>query len=154
MTALGNDADAVLAAVLDRLIPSDVHGPGALETGVPRYIEGALERAGGSALERWAAGLGAFGALARERAGEGFTALAPEAQDRLIELVAESGEPGLEAHAAFFAELWQHALEGMFCDPSWGGNVGGAGWSLLGYPGPRHVWSERDQRIAERPGAA
>ena len=154
MTALGNAADAVLAAVLDRLIPSDAHGPGALEAGVPRYIEGALERAGESAAERWEAGLGAFGALARERTGEGFTALAPEAQDRLIELVAEAGEPGLEEHAAFFAELRQRALEGMFCDPSWGGNRGGAGWSLLGYPGPRHVWDERDQRIAGGPGTA
>jgi gluconate 2-dehydrogenase gamma chain len=141
--ALGSDASAVLVAVLDRLIPDDEHGPGALAAGVPRYLEGVLERAGDTAVERWEAGLAAIGALARGREGGDFAALPPELQDRVLELAAEGHE------AAFFTELRQRAIEGMFCDPSWGGNAGEVGWRLLGYAGPRHVWTAADQRIGE-----
>ena len=141
--ALGSAAAALLAAVLERLIPDDEHGPGALAAGVPRYIEGALERGGEPAVERWEAGLAALATLAREVAGGDFAALSPEARDRVLELAAGGRE------AAFFAELRQRAIEAMFCDPSWGGNAGGVGWRLLGYPGPRHVWTAGDQRIAE-----
>ena len=65
------------------------------------------------------------------------------AQDRVLEAVAEGPSP------AFFEELRARALEGLFCDPAWGGNAGEAGWRLLGYPGPRHVWSAEDQRIED-----
>jgi len=140
---LGNGAGAVLAAALERLIPEDEHGPGALEAGVGRYVEGALERGGDEALLRWRTGLEALDGLARVREGAGFAALAPEAQDRVLAAAGE-GPP-----AAFFEELRARAIEGMFCDPAWGGNAGEAGWRLLGYPGPRHVWSAEDQRIED-----
>jgi len=144
--ALGSGAEAVLAAVLERLIPEDEHGPGAHEAGVGRYVAGALARAGEDAAERWRSGLAALDALALTRDGAGFAVLPPAAQSRLLELVAEGGVPGL---TAFFEELRARALEGMFGDPAWGGNAGGAGWRLLGYPGPRHVWSAEDQRVGE-----
>ena len=38
------------------------------------------------------------------------------------------------------------AIEGYFGDPRWGGNAGRAGWAMLGYEGPRLVWSAYDQR--------
>ena len=37
----------------------------------------------------------------------------------------------------------------MFGDPAWGGNIDGVGSKLLGYAGPRLVWSVDDQRITE-----
>jgi gluconate 2-dehydrogenase gamma chain len=55
----------------------------------------------------------------------------------------------LVSEGAFFAQLRQRAIEGMFGDPAWGGNLAGVGWRLLGYPGPRLVWSAEDQRITE-----
>jgi Gluconate 2-dehydrogenase subunit 3 len=142
-SGLGNGAGAVLAAALERLIPEDEHGPGALEAGVGRYVEGALERGGDGVLARWRAGLEALDELARAREGAGFAALAPEAQDRVLSAAADGPA------AAFFEELRGRAIEGMFCDPAWGGNAGEAGWRLLGYPGPRHVWSAGDQRIED-----
>ncbi len=141
---LGRGAEAVLAAALDRLIPGDEHGPGALEAGVRIYVEGALARAGDAAVARWEAGLAALDALALEREGAGFAVLAPARQSGLLERISDGREP---AQAPFFEELRQRALEGMFGDPAWGGNAGAAGWRLLGYPGPRHVWSAEDQRI-------
>ena len=41
--------------------------------------------------------------------------------------------------------LLAHARQGMFGDPSYGGNVDRAGWALLGYSGPRPVWTAADQ---------
>ena len=96
---------------------------------------------------RWREALEALDAFALAREGAAFAALSAAAQDGLLERLA-SGEAG-PASAAFAEELRQRAIEGMFCDPSWGGNAGEAGWRLLGYPGPRHVWSAADQRITE-----
>ena len=143
--ALGSGADAVLAAALERLIPEDEHGPGAAEAGVGRYVEGALQRGGDGARARWQAGLEALDALAREREGGGFAALPAAAQDRVLEAAAEGPAP------AFFEELRQRVIEGMFCDPGWGGNADRAGWGLLGYPGPRQVWTEDDQQLGIEP---
>ena len=153
-SGLGSVAEAVLAAALERLIPGDEHGPGAAEAGVGRYVEGALARAGEDTRVRWRQALEALDTVARAREGGAFAALAPAAQDRLLELVADGRDLGTAPSPAFFEELRQRALEGMFCDPAWGGNAGEAGWRLLGYPGPRHVWSTADQgidAIAPRP---
>jgi hypothetical protein len=35
----------------------------------------------------------------------------------------------------------------MFGDPSYGGNRGRAGWALLGYAGPKPLWTEWEQRV-------
>jgi gluconate 2-dehydrogenase gamma chain len=138
--ALGSRADGVLAAALDRLIPSDEHGPGALEAGVLQYIEGALGRAGDPVRREWRDELEALDDLARRREGDAFASLAPDAQDRVL---------GLVADAPFFGQLRQRAIEGMFGDPAWGGNIGGVGWRLLGYTGPRLAWSVENQQITE-----
>ena len=37
----------------------------------------------------------------------------------------------------FFELVRRHTLEGMFGDPSYGGNANFAGWDLIEYPGPR-----------------
>lgn len=140
---LGSGAEAALAAALERLIPGDEHGPGAAEAGVGRYVEGALQRGGEDARARWRAGLEALDELAREREGAAFATLPAAAQDRVLEATAEGLSP------AFFEELRARAIEGLFCDPAWGGNAEEAGWRLLGYPGPRHVWSAEDQRIED-----
>jgi gluconate 2-dehydrogenase gamma chain len=47
----------------------------------------------------------------------------------------------------FFERLRLHAMEGLFGDPSWGGNRDGAGWDLIGYVGPRKVWGYHEQQL-------
>lgn len=54
------------------------------------------------------------------------------------------GEP--EA-ATFFAVVWQHTIEGMFSDPSYGGNRDAVGWRLLGYPGTQFGYKREDMRL-------
>ena len=57
-------------------------------------------------------------------------ALPPEAQDAILNTI-EQKQP------SFFGMVLDHVRQGMFGDPSYGGNANFAGWDLLGYPGPR-----------------
>jgi gluconate 2-dehydrogenase gamma chain len=34
-----------------------------------------------------------------------------------------------------FAVVREHTIEGLFCDPVYGGNRGAVGWRLVGFPG-------------------
>ncbi|MDA0165306.1 gluconate 2-dehydrogenase subunit 3 family protein [Solirubrobacter ginsenosidimutans] len=95
--------------------------PGACEAGVDRYME--AHRAAFS---------GALEALA------GFEDAAD--QDALLAEL-ERERPDL------FDPLLAHARQGMFGDPSYGGNIDRVGWKLLGYPGPRPVWTAADQAL-------
>jgi len=66
--------------------------------------------------ERYRAGLAAL--------GEDFARCPPEEQDER-----------LRADPAFTELLYEHACEGMYGAPEYGGNRGGAGWRSIGYDG-------------------
>lgn len=132
---------AVLDAAADRLMPRDEHGAGALDAHATRYIRRALAGELAQHAPAYRAGLDALDARARAvHAGASFCALPVDEQDALLAAV-EQDEP------IFFMTLWTHLLEGLLGDPQWGGNADGAGWRLIGYDGPRLVWSADDQRI-------
>jgi hypothetical protein len=133
-----------LEAAAQRLIPADGSGPGAGEAGAIAYLERAL--AGpyshhGGAYRR---GVAALDEASRAAGGGSFAALEPRRQDGVLAAL-ESSEDALER--AFFELLRAHVIEGMFGDPSWGGNIDRAGWRLLGYPGPRRSWTEHEQQL-------
>jgi gluconate 2-dehydrogenase gamma chain len=130
---------ATLDAALARLIPSDDGEPGAREAQVIRYVERALEGVHSGYLAAYRRGCSDLDELALVRFGTPFAGLADERQDAILR-EAEG------AHAGFFELMRSHAIEGMFGDPRWGGNAELAGWRLLGYPGPRAVIEEADQR--------
>jgi len=127
---------AVLAAVLDALVPEDEHGPGALAAGVLEFVERTLPDEGG---------LAALDELARTAHGRSFAELDAVTGDALLAEL-EAGAHGAELQR-FFELVRLHAVHGMFADPVHGGNRGGAGWRLLGFPGPKVVFSERDQAL-------
>jgi gluconate 2-dehydrogenase gamma chain len=139
---------ATLEAVVARLIPSDANGPGALEAGAARYIDGAL----GDALAGWRAayakGLAALEAYARSAAGKSFAALDTERQDALLTELEQNRAPGFNGgSAAFFELVLGHTLEGMFGDPHYGGNQRYIGWDLVSYPGLRLAVTAEQQRM-------
>jgi gluconate 2-dehydrogenase gamma chain len=181
---------AIVAAAADRLIPSDDNGPGASEAGVvhfidrqlrqqdhftsfrgPRYglgpfVDGEETQGDQSAMEmqdRWRLGIEGMEAYAQEVYGEGFAALDPEQQERILRDM-EEGIPetfggasiqnvrvsqagagqessiqqadgaGIGAEA-FFQLLHAYTLAGFFADPVHGGNHDMVGWKLIGFPG-------------------
>ncbi|HEX2863394.1 MAG TPA: gluconate 2-dehydrogenase subunit 3 family protein, partial [Deinococcales bacterium] len=44
----------------------------------------------------------------------------------------------------FFDMLRQDVIEGVFCDPVYGGNRNLAGWKLVGYPGAQRGYTARE----------
>ena len=154
---------AFIEAACARLIPNDELGPGALEAGVPRFIDrqlaGPYGRGArfylkgpfpkGEPTQGWQAGApadvyrAAIAAIDRyvgDAKGKAFHALDPADQDAVLTGL-EKGIIQLKGGAdakAFFKALWQNVLEGFFADPIYGGNKDMAGWKLIGFPGARY----------------
>jgi gluconate 2-dehydrogenase gamma chain len=138
----------LLEAFVDRLIPSDETGPGAVECGVSRYIDQAL--AGHLTGEKAAflAALAAVDAMARMSHGMLFAELPSERKDELLTAIESNTAPGFVPNSrTFFIRVRQLTLEGMFSDPFYGGNRGFRGWDLIRYPGPRLAVSASEQSL-------
>jgi gluconate 2-dehydrogenase gamma chain len=155
---------AFISAAVARLIPADDLGPGAVEAGVPTFIDRQLAGPYGRG-ERWymqgpwSPGLatqgyqtrltpaamyrGAIkaidGAVVRESRGASFARLAAADQDAFLQRM-EKGDVALDGAdaKAFFAQLLQNTLEGFWADPIYGGNRDLVGWKLIGFPGARY----------------
>ncbi len=124
--------------MISRIIPADPGGPGALEAGCALYIESALKDAYQSLRKTYSAGLAALDAHAMSSGGKSFAALNTKEQDKILsDFEQNKAVAGYGDSSAFFELVRQHTLEGMFGDPSYGGNANFGGWNLIGYPGPR-----------------
>lgn len=127
-----------LEAIVSRIIPTGTDGPGALESGCASYIESALADAYRSLRDMYSAGLAALDSYAMSNGGKSFTASGATEQDKFLSDFEHNTKVGdYHDSAAFFEMVRRHTLEGMFGDPSYGGNTDFAGWELIGYPGPR-----------------
>jgi gluconate 2-dehydrogenase gamma chain len=137
-----------LEAIVARLIPTDANGPGAAEAGAAHYIDRALGGALASSRQAYGAGLAAAESYARASKGAAFASLSPADQDAVLAEIERNSAPGFSPNsAAFFDLLRNHTIQGMFCDPYYGGNANFVGWDLLGYPGVRTVVSADQQRM-------
>lgn len=137
-----------LEAIVSRIIPADADGPGALEAGCARYIESTLGDAYRYLRKTYSAGLAALDSHAKSTGGKSFTALGVTEQDKILAEFEQNTPVGNYGEsAAFFDLVRSHTLEGMFGDPSYGGNANFVGWDLIGYPGPRLYVSPEMQRM-------
>ena len=57
-----------------------------------------------------------------------------------------SGEVDLGLLRSLFAVIREHAIEGYFCDPVYGGNRGTVGWRLVGFPGVQWGYTAEQMR--------
>lgn len=137
---------AILAAAVDRIIPPDDLGPGAAELGVQVYIDRELGDRKASSLTAYQQGMKALEAAA---GAGGFVALSTDKQDDIL-TTAESDKLA-DAPDGFFAMLIEDTRQGMFSDPVHGGNANFGGWDLMGYPGIKLNWTEKDQQINAKP---
>jgi gluconate 2-dehydrogenase gamma chain len=154
---------AFVVAACDRLIPADDIGPGAVESGVPEFLDrhmqtpyasGAIWYMQGPFLEapsefgyqgRLAlrdilkVGIAAMDAHCRKAFdGKVFAALTVEQQEQLL-TQAQDGKLGLEeiGDKVFFSNLLNEVKNGYFADPKYGGNKDMGAWKMIGYPGMR-----------------
>jgi gluconate 2-dehydrogenase gamma chain len=156
---LNNDEAAFIEAAVARLIPADPQWPGAIEAGVPNYIDKQLGGAWGAGerLYRsgpWQPGTPSQGyqlpftpaelfrtaltALNKELSGAGtpFAQMNADQQDAYLRSL-EAGEKNLGGVPSdvFFAHLWGSVVEGFLSDPVYGGNRNMVAWRMIGFPG-------------------
>lgn len=184
--ALGGDMQVLtrevdrrtVAAVFDRLIPADEHGPSASQAGGVAFLDAQLAgpfgqgatlyRSGpktvgedalmqkpqfiATPLERYQTGLRALEAYAQHNHGGSFADLKPDQQDAILTGM-DNGTINLAPEVntkAFFELMLANARESYFADPMYGGNKDMAGWKMIGFPGARY-----DYRLyADRTGQA
>lgn len=150
---------AFVQAAVARLIPQDEAGPGALEAGVPNYIDKQLGGAWGAGERLYRGGpwrqgeptqgyqlpftpaelfRNACRAL-REDAPKGgmpFEKRPAAEQDAFLRELQESDRDlnGVPANV-FFESLWAMTVEGFLSDPVYGGNKDMVSWKMIGFPG-------------------
>jgi gluconate 2-dehydrogenase gamma chain len=157
------DEWAFIQAAVARLIPSDDTGPGAIEAGVPEFIDRQMEGAFGQAAtwymqgpfvpssplfgyqgkmlprEVYRAGIAATDAWCRQQKdGKRFAELDAGTQDEVLKGLDGGTIQFAEVGAKdFFTFLLQNTKEGYFSDPIHGGNKNAVAWKMIGFPGAR-----------------
>jgi gluconate 2-dehydrogenase gamma chain len=150
-TALTPAQRKTLEAFIDRLVPKDELGPGAVECGAANYID--VQLAGYLAPEKdtLVAGLTAVDAFARTAHGAALAELPPDQRDAVLTALENGSATGVPNSRVFFNRIRRLTLEGMFGDPYYGGNTNFAGWDLIRYPGPRLAVGPEDQKMSTPP---
>lgn len=155
---------AFIEAAVARLIPKDELGPGALEAGVPEFLDRQLDGQYGQGTRwylqgPWETGKSTQGYQSRltpagmyraaikeiDRAvgqsfnGKSFAQLAPADQDAVLTKLEKSElNLGVIESKTFFEAFLQNVIEGFWSDPIYGGNKDMVGWKLIGFPGARY----------------
>ncbi len=130
--------------LVDRIIPADELGPGALELGAANYID--VQMADYLALQKdaWIAGLAGLDEFAMRAQGAPFADLSAQKRDEVLIALPQNLQ-------AFFNQARTYTMQGTFGDPHYGGNIGGKGWDIIRYPGPRPATSPDMQRMDQEP---
>lgn len=153
----------LLNALVDRLIPADETGPGAVEAGVAEFMDKQMDTPYGhgklwymegpfneklplswgyqlhfAPRDLYRAALAELDTSVRKRHDKAFTELDDALKDDVLRQI-EAGklDMGSVPSAAFFALLLQNTHEGYYCDPVYGGNKNMDAWRMVGFPGAR-----------------
>ncbi len=154
---------ALIAKLVDRIIPPDDLGPGAHEAGVTFFLDRQLAGPYGQAQGMymggpWSSGTDSQGyqtrltpaamyrtaipkieAYAKSNYRKSFAELSGDAQDSVVRaLEAKQIDLGGAPRDTFFTMLLQNVNEGYFSDPLYGGNRNMAGWKMIGFPGAHY----------------
>lgn len=155
----------VLKAAVEQIYPEDDSGPGAIELGVPYFIDRQLAGEFGingkeytqgpfrdvenddryqTRLNRgqlMIEGLRKMNKISKDDFDDNFDQLEDEQQIEIMQSF-EGGEVDLKGASPviFFNLLRQMTIEGAYCDPVYGGNRDMQGWVMREYPGPRAAY--------------
>ncbi|MFM0323225.1 gluconate 2-dehydrogenase subunit 3 family protein [Caballeronia glebae] len=158
-----------LLSAVDRLIPEDEYGPGALKAGVPEFIDRQMETPYGygklwymqgpfhsdlppelgyqlnlAPRDIYRLGIKACDDwCAQQYQGKSFSQLGVAEQEAIL-MKMEQGQIEFDAVPSnvFFSYLLKNTKEGFFSDPIYGGNKDMAGWKMIGFPGARAAFGD------------
>ena len=154
------DETRTLDAVTARVMPSEPDGRGAREARVVTYIDRAVAGYFRDLQGVYRVGLQRLDDCCRAGYGKAFADLTSTEQDEALLAVegAEDSAVSLAAKAMlaadrresvlprFFAIVVEHTIQGMFCDPLYGGNRDFTGWKLIGFPGAQWGYTAEQMR--------
>jgi gluconate 2-dehydrogenase gamma chain len=156
-----NVAEArTLDAVTARVMPSEPDGKGAREACVVTYIDHAVAGYFRDLQGIYQVGMQRLDDCCRVNLGRTFADLQAREQDDVLLAI----EGGLESAGSvlgkavlaadgresilprFFAIVREQTIQGMFCDPLYGGNRDFTGWKLIGFPGAQWGYTAEQMR--------
>ena len=145
----------ILCAIADRIFPK-TDTPGAVEIGAVDYIETSLAGDYAAQVPLYHHGLRALDRYARAKFGKMFSYLKDAEKDAVLRDF-EAGVPEFFKQAAeFFETVRYHVLEGVFCEPQYGGNKDMIGWRLVDFPGQQFGYDDAyiNRRVTLEPVSA
>lgn len=144
-----NDDEAgTIEAIAARFIPSEPSSPGAREAGAVIYIDRTLAGYFSHLQTFYRQGIADFNRLCKARHGASFVELTEQQQDEMLhEIEGSLADRESSKLAQFFAVVYEHTLEGTFCDPLYGGNKDAVGWKLVGFPGAQWGYTAEQMRL-------
>lgn len=142
------DETLALDALVARIVPGDAGDPGAREAGAVTYIDRALAGPYAAWGLAYREGLRLLNAHALSKHGTKFQQLSESDQDAIVAALEANEVPGFTGSGSveFFAMVWAHTIEGLLCDPAYGGNRDGVGWKLIGFPGAQYGYSAAEMQ--------
>jgi gluconate 2-dehydrogenase gamma chain len=141
---LNSSEREILAAIAERIFPQ-TETPGAVEIGALDYIQIALAGDYAALLPLYRQGLRAAEEHARLRFGTRFVGLSEAQQDVILGELEAGRVAQFKKAAEFFETVRYHVLEGVFCEPQYGGNKDMLGWRLVNFPGQQ--WGYADAYV-------
>lgn len=130
-----------LAAIADRIFPR-TDTPGAIEIGAINYIETALAGDYAALAPLYQQGLRAIERHAHKRFGAPFVALTGQQKDEILGEFEAGNVASCKNAGEFFETVRYHVLEGIFCEPQYGGNKDMLGWRLVNFPGQQFGYGD------------
>jgi gluconate 2-dehydrogenase gamma chain len=130
-----------LGAIAERIFPK-TDTPGAVEIDVLNYIDIALAGDYAPLVPLYRQGLRAVERFALSKFAERFSDLTEEQKDAVLAEFETGSVRGFKKAAEFFETVRYHVLEGVFCEPQYGGNKDMIGWRLVNFPGQQFGYAD------------
>ncbi len=141
------DAEAeTIRAICEQIIPAD-EDPGAIDAGVPNFIDRQLTGPYRRFQEAYRSGLAGIDETSRAMFGNRFPSLSWNNQTVVLKVL-EAGKPVGQtwqtgSAAAFFAMVQDHSLQGFYGSPRHGGNRDYASYRMLKLDYPQIIGQNR-----------
>jgi gluconate 2-dehydrogenase gamma chain len=133
--------ERILAAIAERIFPT-TDTPGAAEIGAADYIRIALAGDYARLLPVYRRGLRAVARHAEAKFATEFLGLSDDQKDLVLKDFESGAVRKFRAAAEFFEIVRCHVLEGIFCEPHYGGNKNMLGWRLVDFPGQQFGYAD------------
>jgi len=151
---LTRDEAETLELIAERIFPK-TNTPGAVDIGAVNYIDIALAGDYAPLVPLYRQGIRAVNRYARAKFGRTFRSLSDELKDAVLVAFEAGSIAEFKNAKEFFETVRYHVLEGVFCEPQYGGNKDMIGWRLVDFPGQQfgYVDAYVNQRVDLEPMA-